>query len=109
MAFRYTLLGAVTLAVISVAGAQAQSPFPPVGQEQHGLAFPARRRRRKFLRCGQPQRQPQPQQQQSSPCVDQYLPLREEVDKRFEATKAGIAKHGSAAESLQPADEVQPG
>ena len=97
MAFRLTLLGAVTLAVISVAGAQAQSPFPPVGQEQQRASpFPPVGSETQIPQFGQPQSQPQPQQ--NSPCLNQYLPLREEVDKRFEATKAGIAKHGSAAE-----------
>jgi hypothetical protein len=99
MAFGYTLLGAVTLAVISVAGAQAQSPFSPVGQEllqqQRASPFPPPGQSQ-IPMLGQPQAQ-QPQQQ-SSPCVDQFVPLRQEVDKRFEATKAGIAKHGSAAE-----------
>jgi hypothetical protein len=92
MAFRYTLIGAVTLAVTSVAGAQAQSPFPPVGQEQRASPFPpvGQEQQSPFPRVGQPQ--------QSSPCVDQFVPLREELDKRFEAAKAGIAKHGTAPE-----------
>jgi hypothetical protein len=100
MAFRYTLIGAVTLAVTSVAGAQAQSPFPPVGQEQQSpfppvgqspSPFPPVGQQSPFPQVGQPQ-------QQSSPCVEQFLPLRQEVDKRFEATKAGIAKKGTAPE-----------
>jgi hypothetical protein len=91
MAFRYTLIGAVTLAVTSVAGAQAQSPFPPVGQEQQRASpFPPVGGESPFPRVGQ--------QQQSSACVDQFVPLREELDKRFEAAKAGIAKHGTAPE-----------
>jgi hypothetical protein len=100
MAFRTTLIGAVTLAVTSVAGAQAQSPFPPVGQEQRSPFPPVGQERQSpFPPVGQSSPFPQPgRQQQSSPCLDQFVPLREEVDKRFEATKAGIAKKGSAAE-----------
>jgi hypothetical protein len=101
MACRYTLLGAVTLAVISVTGAQSQSPFPPAGPELEASPFPAPSAAPQIPMLGQPQSRPQPQQQQqqqNSPCVDQFLPLRQEVDKRFEATKAGIAKKGSAAE-----------
>ncbi len=99
MACRYTLLGAVTLAVISVAGAQAQSqsPFPPAGPELQASPFPAPSAAPQIPMLG-PQSRPQPQQQQGSACVDQYLPLREEVDKRFEATKAGIARKGGAPE-----------
>jgi hypothetical protein len=100
MACRYTLLGAVTLAVISVAGAQAQSqsPFPPAGPELQASPFPAPSAAPQIPMLG-PQSRPQPQQQQQgSACVDQYLPLREEVDKRFEATKAGIARKGGAPE-----------
>jgi hypothetical protein len=98
MAFRYTLIGAVTLAVTSVAGAQAQSPFPPVGQEQRS-PFPPVRQPSPFPPVGQPSPLPQiGQSQQSSRCVDQFVPLRQEVDTRFEATKAGIEKKGSAAE-----------
>lgn len=89
MAFRYTLIGAVTLAVTSVAGAQAQSPFPPVGQEQRS-PFPPVGQQSPFPGVGQPQQNP--------PCLDQFMPLRQEVDKRFEAAKAGIDRHGSAAE-----------
>jgi hypothetical protein len=110
MAFRYTLIGAVTLAVTSLAGAQAQSPFPPVGQErqspfppvgqeQQSPFPPAGQRASPFPPVGQQSPFPQAGQlQQSSPCVDQFLPLRQEIDKRFEATKAGIARKGPAAE-----------
>lgn len=101
MAFRYTLIGAVTLAVTSVAGAQAQSPFPPVGQEKQSPFPPVGQRASPFPPVGQEQQSPFPrvgQPQQSSPCVDQFVPLREELDKRFEAAKAGIAKHGTAPE-----------
>jgi hypothetical protein len=100
MAFRYTLIGAVTLVVTSVAGAQAQSPFPPVGQEQRSPFPPVGQRASPFPPVGG-QQSPFPQvgqPQQSSPCVDQFVPLREEVDKRFEAAKAGITKHGTAPE-----------
>jgi hypothetical protein len=38
------------------------------------------------------------QPQQRPPCLDQFIPLRQEVDKRFEAAKAGIDKRGSPAE-----------
>ena len=96
MAFRYTLIGAVTLAVTSVAG--AQSPFPPVGQEQQS-PFPPVGQPSPFPPVGQQSPFPQVgQPQQRSPCVEQFLPLRQEVDKHFEATKAGIAKKGTAPE-----------
>jgi hypothetical protein len=114
MAFRYTLIGAVTLAVTSLSGAQAQaqaqspfppvgqerqSPFPPVGREQQSPFPPVGQRASPFPSVGQQSPFPQAgQPQQSSPCVEQFLPLRQEVDKRFEATKAGIAKKGTAPE-----------
>jgi hypothetical protein len=99
MSFRYTLIGAVTLAVTSVAGGQAQSPFPPVGKEQQSPFPPVGQRASPFPPVGQQSPFPQVgQPQQSAPCVDQFVPLREEVDKRFEAAKAGITKHGTAPE-----------
>src|SRR4051794_11596176 len=78
MAFRYTLIGAVTLALTSVVGAQAQSPFPPVGQEQRSPFPPVGQEQRSpFPPAGQ--QSPFPPAQQSSPCMDQFVPLRQEV------------------------------
>jgi hypothetical protein len=82
MVLRYALLGAAALAVTGVAEVRAQSPFPPVGQQQS--PFPP---------IGQPQ-----QPQQKPPCFDQFIPLRKEVDKRFEVTKAAIDKRAGAPE-----------
>ncbi len=100
MAFRYTLMGAVALAVTSVAGAQAQSPFPPVGQQQQQSPFPPVGQPSPFPPAGQ--QSPFPPigqaQQQKPPCYDQFLPLRNEVDKRFEAAKKALDRRGSAAE-----------
>src|SRR4051812_18238949 len=92
MAFRYTLMGAVTLAVTSVAVAQAQSPFPAVGQES---PFPPAGQQ-SLPQFGQPVR-PQ-QQQQRPPCIDQFMPLREAVDARFKATKAAMDRRATAPE-----------
>jgi hypothetical protein len=87
MAFRYTLIGAAVLAAIGVAGAQAQSPFPPATQQQS--PFPP---------VDQQQSPASPPAQQKPPCFDQFLPLRQEVDKRFEVTKNALAKRAPAPE-----------
>lgn len=68
-------------------GGQQSSPFPPVAQQSS--PFPAVGQS-PFPQMGQPQQPP--------PCVTDFIPLRQEVDKRFEAAKAGVAKKSGAAE-----------
>ncbi|MEA2984645.1 MAG: hypothetical protein QOD94_899 [Alphaproteobacteria bacterium] len=89
MLLRYALMAAAALAVAGIAEAQAQSPFPPVGQQASPFP-PVGQQASPFPPPGQPQQKP--------PCFDQFLPLRQEVEKRFEAAKAGIERRGSAAE-----------
>jgi hypothetical protein len=79
MLLRYAFLAAAALSVAGIAEAQAQSPFPPVGQQ----ASP-------FPPVGQPQQKP--------PCFDQFIPLRQEVDKRFEVAKAALERRAPASE-----------
>jgi hypothetical protein len=87
MLLRYALMAAAALAVAGIAEARAQSPFPPVGQ---GSPFPPVGQQSPSPSVGQPQQKP--------PCFDEFIPLRQEVEKRFEAAKAGIDRRGSAAE-----------
>jgi hypothetical protein len=111
MLLRYAFLAAVAFSVAGIAEAQAQSPFPPVGQEQNSSPFPpVGQQPSPFPPAGQssipqiggPQfggpQQSRPQQQEKPPCYDDFMPLRAEVDKRFEATKAAIARKGTAVE-----------
>lgn len=79
MAFRTILIGAAALTVAGGA-ALAQSPFPPVGQQS---PFP-------------PVGQQAPAVQQRPPCVDQFMALRDEVDKRFQVAKAALEKRAAA-------------
>jgi len=88
MLLRYALMAAAALAVAGIAEAQAQSPFPPVGQQASPV--PSVGQQSPFPSVGQPQQKP--------PCFDEFIPLRQEVEKRFEAAKAGIERRGSAAE-----------
>ena len=97
MVLRYALMAATALAVAGIAEAQAQSPFPPVGQQ---APVPPGRQQSPFPPVGQ-QASPFPspgQPQQKPPCVDEFMQLRQEMEKRFEAAKAGIDRRGSAAE-----------
>jgi len=100
MAFRYTLMGAVALATTGVVGAQAQSPWPSAGQQQQQASpWPgAPQQMTPFPQAGRQSGPPSVGQQQKPPCFDEFMPLREAADKRFEAVQAGVAKHGSAAE-----------
>ena len=103
MLLRYALIGAAAFAVAGIAGARAQSPFPPVGQQSpfppvgQQSPFPSPETQSLPPSMGQPQQQQQ-QQQQANPCVEQFNPLRLEVDKRFDAAKAALAKHAGPAE-----------
>ena len=81
MAFRTFLIGAAALAVAGGGVALAQSPFPPVGQES---PFPP---------VGQ-----QAPAQQKPPCIDQFLPLRQEVEKQFAIARAALEKRAAAPE-----------
>jgi hypothetical protein len=98
MLFRYALMASAAFAVAGIAEAQAQSPFPPVGQQsspfppvgQQSSPFPPVGQQSTFPSAAQPQQKP--------PCLDEFIPLRQEVEKRFEAAKAGIDRRGSAAE-----------
>jgi hypothetical protein len=89
MSFRYTLLSGVIFAA-SLASAQAQSPFPPAGGQ---AAFPSGGQavipQGGF---GMQQQQPQQQQQAMPPCIEKFMPLRDEMDKRFGAAKAALAR-----------------
>ena len=123
MLLRYALLGAAALAVAGIAEVQAQSPFPPVGGQQASpfppvggqqpSPFPpiGGQQSSPFPPVGGQQASPFPpagqalipqfgQQapQQPPPCVTELISLRQEVDKRFEAAKGGIAKKLGAAE-----------
>ena len=96
---RYALMAAAALAVTGIAEAQAQSPFPPVGQQQSPFP-PVGQQPSPFPPVGQ-QSSGAPsvaQPQQKPPCFDEFIPLRQEVEKRFEAAKAGVDRRGSAAE-----------
>lgn len=123
MSLRYALMGAAAFAVAGIAAVQAQSAFPPVAGEKPSSSPPAVQQSRpsafppvgqqqssfppvgqqsspfppvgqsSFPQMGQPQQPPQ-----QPPCVTDFISLRQEVDKRFEAAKAGIAKKSSAAE-----------
>src|ERR1700755_2947812 len=94
MLLRYAFLAAAALCVAGLAEAQAQSPFPPVGQQQASpfppvnqepSPFPSPNTTTVFGVPGQQQAAPQqPQQQQLPPCLRDFIPLREEVEKRFE-------------------------
>jgi len=99
MLLRYALMAAAALAVAGVAEARAQSPFPPVGQQsspfppvgQQASPFPpVGQQSSPFPQAGQPQQKP--------PCFDEFVPLRQEVDKRFEVTKAAIERRAAAGE-----------
>ena len=101
MQLRHTFLAAAALAVAGIAGAQAQSPFPPVGGQQASPFPPAGQQSSPFPPVGG-QASPFPpvgqQEPQRSACVDDFMPLRQEVDKRFEAAKKGIDKRAGASE-----------
>ena len=88
MSFRYTLIGGVIFAAAGIAGAQAQAPFPPAGGQ---AAFPSGGQ---TVIPGGGFGPPQQQQQQQAmpPCIEKFMPLRDEMDKRFTATKAVLAR-----------------
>lgn len=88
MAFRTILIGAAALAAAGGA-ALAQSPFPPVGQQS---PFPPVGQQSPFPPVGQLA----PSVQQRPACVEQFMALREEVDKRFQVTKAALEKRAPA-------------
>lgn len=98
MLFRCALSAALVLAVAGVTAAQAQTPFPPVGAERQSpfppvgqqSSSPPAGQQSTYSGFGQPQQMP--------PCIEQFMPLREQADKRYEAAKAGIDKRGSPAE-----------
>jgi hypothetical protein len=99
MAFRSILMGALIVAATGVVGAQAQSPWPSAGQQQQrATPWPgaAPQQAMPFPQAGQ--QPPSFGQQQKPPCFDEFMPLREAADKRFQAVQTGVAKHGSAAE-----------
>ncbi|HET7678547.1 MAG TPA: hypothetical protein VFK79_00250 [Xanthobacteraceae bacterium] len=99
MLFRYALMAAAALAVAGIAAAQAQSPFPPVGQQaspfppvgQQASPFPPVGQQSPFPSVGQPQQKP--------PCIDDFLSLRQELDKRFETVKTTLERKPTAAEA----------
>jgi hypothetical protein len=90
MAFRTMLIGAAALAVAGGA-ALAQSPFPPVGEQS---PFPPVGQQSPFPPVGQQA----PSAQQMPPCVEQFLAIRDEVDKRFQVTRAALEKRAPAPE-----------
>lgn len=99
MAFRTILIGAAALAA-ACGAALAQSPFPPVGQQS---PFPPAGQQSPFPPVGQqspfpPVGQQAPSVRQAPPCVQQFIALREEVDKRFQVTKAALEKRAPAPE-----------
>jgi hypothetical protein len=101
MLLRYAFLAAAALSVAGIAEAQAQSPFPPVGQERASPFPPVGQQASPFPPAGAtvfgaPSQQ-QPQQIPS--CLKDFLPLREEMDKRFESVKNMMAKRPSASEA----------
>jgi hypothetical protein len=99
MLLRYALIAAAGFAAAGTAETRAQSPFPPVGQEQQSpfppvgqqSPFPPVGQQSGFPPIGQPQQKP--------PCVDEFLAMREELDKRFETVRATLARKPSAAEA----------
>jgi hypothetical protein len=99
MLLRYALVAAVALGADGIAEVRAQSPFPPVGQEQQSPFPPVGQQQQSpFPPPGQPSLPGYGQQQQMPPCFQEFIPLRQDVDKRFEAAKAGIEKRIGAAE-----------
>jgi hypothetical protein len=98
MLLQYALMAAAALAAAGLAEAMAQSPFPPVGQQASPFP-PVGQQASPFPPVGQQSPFPQVgQQQQKPPCFDEFIPLREDVDKLFQAAKAGIDRRASAAE-----------
>jgi hypothetical protein len=93
MMLRYALMAAAAFAAAGAAEVRAQSPFPPAGAEQRS-PFPPVGQQSPFPPVGQPS----PFPQQKPPCYDEFTPLRQEVDKRFQAAKAALDRRGTAAE-----------
>jgi hypothetical protein len=99
MLFRYALMAAAALAVVGIAAAQAQSPFPPVGQQaspfppvgQQASPFPPVGQQSPFPPVGQPQQMP--------PCIEDFLSLRQQLDKRFETVKTTLERKPTASEA----------
>jgi hypothetical protein len=105
MLIRVALLAVTALAVS--APAQAQSPFPPVGQQaspfppvggQPASPFPPVNQGSPFPPAGG-QASPFPPagagtQAQKPPCFDEFTPLRQEVENRFKPTQAALTKLG---------------
>lgn len=106
MPLRYAFLAAAALCVVGLAEAQAQSPFPPVGQQKASPFPPAGQEASPFPSpdtttvFGVPGQQAAPaQSEQLPPCLKDFIPLREEVEKRFEVVKTTMAKKPTAAEA----------
>src|SRR5262249_45710572 len=101
MPLRYAFLAAA-LCVAGLAAASAQSAFPPVGQQQSSpfppigqeSPFPSPNTTTVFGVPGQQPRaaQPQAQAQEMPPCLNEFIPLRQELEKRFEVVKNTMSK-----------------
>lgn len=103
MPFRYTLVLGVIFAA-GIAGAQAQSPFPPAGG---GSAFPSGNQ--VILPGGIGSQQQQQQQQGPPPCLAKFVPLREEMEKHFLAAKAALnRKPADAADVCAKLSKLSP-
>ncbi len=81
MPLRWAIPAAAALLLTGLAEARAQIAVPPQAQ----IATP-------------PQQQMAAPPQEKPPCFDQFMPLRQEVDKRFTAAKSGLDRKASPAE-----------
>lgn len=97
MAFRSMLMGAAVLGATGIAGAQAQSPFPPPGASPFPPAGATMIPPGGAGGAGGGFGPPAPQQQQTPPCLQKFTPLRDEMEKRFGVAKAAIARKPSNA------------
>jgi hypothetical protein len=98
MLLRYAFLAAAALCVTGTAEAQAQSPFPPVGQQASPFP-PVGQQASPFPPAGATVFGAPAQQQEVPPCFKDFIPLREEMEKRFEAVKTMMEKRPSASEA----------
>jgi len=98
MLLRYALIAAAAFAAAGIAEVRAQSPFPPVGQQQPS-PFPPVGQQSPFPPVGQQSFPPIGQPQQKPPCVDEFLAMRQELDKRFETVRTTLARKPTAVEA----------